>query len=644
MAAGSDAPQPPEIQSVDAIEGSNAWRVLVLLSPGDEMGLVGELGSEFARSQKGELILACLVPAGDSDREAHGRETLEKAFTRAADDEITVHHAILIPVKDNQILDPIRRLVASGSIDLILMRSDRKAAELLKKPGCDIGILRGKREQLDQEPAATLIDSILVPTTGGPNTGRAFELLLPLVDQHKITALYVAPEHLGGRERVHGYSILRQTLSASDAAEGVRRKVTMAPSVTRGIVEEAAEDYDLVVVGANENPLDRVMFGDIVAAVVRESRKPVMIFRRHRRVGSGLLGRIDWQLRRLMPHLNKEARDETYSRIRQNSRPGINFYVLIALSAAIASFGLLQNSPAVVIGAMLVAPLMSPIVGLGLSMVLGELHFLQMASRSVGRGVLLALVVSAIVGTIQIGQPLPNEVLARTAPNLLDLGVALFSGLAGAYALCYSQAAGALPGVAIAAALVPPLATVGIAAVTGNYDRSLGALLLFGTNLITIASASALTFFILGFRPTPSEKEERLIQARTVRLAVALLVINAVILGIATYGLFQENKLTADVEGAIERSLPLVAGGEARVEGIPEIGRREGNGEIIELDLVIRAPRDFSAEEGDALQAAIKRDLAARGVEFGDLALDLTVVKVNRYGPPADPETAAEDG
>src|SRR5690606_24636484 len=122
----------------------------------------------------------------------------------------------------------------------------------------------------------------------------------------------------------------------------------------------------------------------------------------------------------------------------------------------------------------------------------------------------LAILVGMLTGLTALSRPFSDEILARTQPNLYDLAIALFSGAAAAYALSFSQAAGALPGVAIAAALVPPLATVGITLVAGlaalisgqtadgweYLEDSLGALLLFTTNLIAISTAASFVFFV----------------------------------------------------------------------------------------------------------------------------------------------------
>ena len=159
--------------------------------------------------------------------------------------------------------------------------------------------------------------------------------------------------------------------------------------------------------------------------------------------------------------------------------------------APTSSLGLLLNSPAVIIGAMLVAPLMSAIVGLGLGVVEGDSHLLVAAAWATFRGMILAILIGVFLGLVIPDASATPEIMARTRPSVLDLGVALASGAAGAYALCRKNVSAGLAGVAIAAALVPPLTTVGIGVALGRGDIAGGALLLLLTNLIAIWHTTA---------------------------------------------------------------------------------------------------------------------------------------------------------
>jgi uncharacterized hydrophobic protein (TIGR00271 family) len=178
---------------------------------------------------------------------------------------------------------------------------------------------------------------------------------------------------------------------------------------------------------------------------------------------------------------------------------------MIASSAAIASIGLIMNSPAVIIGAMLIAPLMSAIIGMGLAIVQGDIRFLVSASKATLRGVSIAALAGFLVGLVNFGAEPTAEMLARSQPTLLDLLVATISGFAAAYALCRKDVSAALPGVAIAVALVPPLAAMGLFAGMNVFSGAYGALLLFLTNLAAITFAGGIVFTLLGFRPPPTK-------------------------------------------------------------------------------------------------------------------------------------------
>jgi uncharacterized hydrophobic protein (TIGR00271 family) len=212
-------------------------------------------------------------------------------------------------------------------------------------------------------------------------------------------------------------------------------------------------------------------------------------------------------LRKYVRFLTYERRQEVLDQLSASSSPNFDFFLMVILSAAIATFGLITDSTAVIIGAMLVAPLMSPILGLSLASVAGKRNMFERAVGALLRGVLLAVALAAFISWITQLLPfdilitLPNEVISRTRPTPIDLGIALAGGAAAAYALAQPQLSAALPGVAIATALMPPLCTVGIGISMQRPEIALGAFLLFLTNLVTISFAGIVVFATLGFRP-----------------------------------------------------------------------------------------------------------------------------------------------
>jgi uncharacterized hydrophobic protein (TIGR00271 family) len=177
------------------------------------------------------------------------------------------------------------------------------------------------------------------------------------------------------------------------------------------------------------------------------------------------------------------------------------FFMLILFASVIASGGLLSDSVASVIGAMIVAPLMTPIMGSVVALVIGSHSRLARSLLLVATGIALAVAVGWIMAKVMpFGwNPLQSEqILSRTSPRLLDLVVALASGGAGAYALSRSDVADALPGVAISISLVPPLNTAGILLAADEGHLARGAFLLFLTNFAAILLAGTLTFMAMG--------------------------------------------------------------------------------------------------------------------------------------------------
>jgi uncharacterized hydrophobic protein (TIGR00271 family) len=179
------------------------------------------------------------------------------------------------------------------------------------------------------------------------------------------------------------------------------------------------------------------------------------------------------------------------------------FAALMCMSVVIAVLGLIADSTAVVIGAMLVAPLMTPILGLAAAVVMGwPIRALKQGALA-AVGAAGAIVLAALASAIIPGSPdpVPAEVLARTQPNLLDLGIALAAGAAGAYSQVRRQASDAITGVAVAVALVPPLAVVGITLELGELQLATGAFFLFLANVAGITMAATITFIACGFVP-----------------------------------------------------------------------------------------------------------------------------------------------
>ena len=193
-----------------------------------------------------------------------------------------------------------------------------------------------------------------------------------------------------------------------------------------------------------------------------------------------------------------------HATLREAIRTGAKFdsaFVLMnILSAVIASYGLLENSPAVVIGAMIIAMLLGPIAGTALALVDGDTRSLAKTATSLAGGIAVVLGTGLLIGFIHSSIPITDEIAARTTPNLMDLMIALAGGAAGAYATVSSRLSVAFVGVAIATALVPPICSGSILLARGEFALSGGAYLLAFTNIVAIQVAFSVVLWLKGFR------------------------------------------------------------------------------------------------------------------------------------------------
>ncbi|MEO1058523.1 MAG: TIGR00341 family protein [Actinomycetota bacterium] len=242
---------------------------------------------------------------------------------------------------------------------------------------------------------------------------------------------------------------------------------------------------------------------------------------------------FDWFARRPKPTVD---RAELYEKLLYEG-PRVNakltrFVVLMFLSGVIASGGVLTDSTAVVIGAMLIAPLMTPLMAIAISIVMGWPNRLLRSALIALAGVLIVITIGVVlgeVGPVAIDATTNTQILSRSSPTILDLVIAIAAGAAGAYGLSRPDVSDALPGVAIAISLVPPLSVVGITVSAGAYDEAGGALVLFTTNALAIIIVGGATFIVTGLTPLRAAQanRQRVSTASAAVVALAVLVVAA---------------------------------------------------------------------------------------------------------------------
>lgn len=345
------------------------------------------------------------------------------------------------------------------------------------------------------------------------------------------TAVYVQPnvsdDSIDVGERQLSNMLSRLIGGNQDA---IQHSVIVAQSTTEAFRELNASEYHLLLMGTkNQQQMRRFFRANPVTEQGGELRIPaVAVLQRGSSLGNRIRNGAVQRLKAVVPQLSREERVHLVTRIQESSQWDFDFVLLISLATLIACLGLAENSAAVIVGAMLVAPLMTPIAGVGLGVAHANAYLTKVAFRTALRGFATAILIGLFFGCFtQLGHffgwldPLqlmvanqvegewvfdlfPSEVEGRTKPQFYDLLIALASGIAAAYAMGRPNLYSALPGVAIAAALVPPIAVSGIAFSYGEFLKSGGALLLFVTNMVTIILGASLVFSAVGIR---SQKE-----------------------------------------------------------------------------------------------------------------------------------------
>ena len=203
----------------------------------------------------------------------------------------------------------------------------------------------------------------------------------------------------------------------------------------------------------------------------------------------------------LFRHASKEQYAALFGSLREEGNISSTFVILLVIATMIATLGLFINSSSVIIGAMILAPLMQPIVSLSMGVLRQDESLTANAIKTIGIGIVLTITVAMLIAWLTPIREMTNEMTARLSPTILDMLIAIASGIAAAYVKNDDKISASLAGVAIAVALVPPLAVSGIGLGWGDGHIFFNALLLFLTNLIGIVFAGALTFLILGFAP-----------------------------------------------------------------------------------------------------------------------------------------------
>lgn len=231
---------------------------------------------------------------------------------------------------------------------------------------------------------------------------------------------------------------------------------------------------------------------------------------------------------------------------------GMNIMILI-VAIFIASLGLNTNSTAVIIGAMLISPLMGPIIGLGLAVGIHDFELMKRSFRNLAAATLFSIATATVFFLISPVNENHSELLARTSPTIYDVLIGFFGGAAGILAIGSKSKGNVIPGVAIATALMPPLCTAGYGLATWQMPYFLGALYLFFINSVFIAVATFVGVKLMNWAIKPQSNPERARKVRTIVYVIAL--ITTLPAAFLTYRMFQQNHFRQNCEQFIAREM-----------------------------------------------------------------------------------------
>lgn len=289
----------------------------------------------------------------------------------------------------------------------------------------------------------------------------------------------------------------------------------------------------------------------------------------------------------------------------QTQRRLMNFFALLLLATVIATFGLLSSSTATIIGAMIVAPLMGPIMATAAAVIMGSLTRALRAVALVAVGVACVIVLSALLGlaapNVTISFTENAELASRISPGLYALITALAAGAAGAFIVERAEIADSMGGVAIAISLVPPLCVVGIALSEAQWSAAGGAMLLFLTNFVAILFAGGLVFLISGLGRVATTKDEVQVRRRALALVIAAGILITIPLTATSYNVLRD---TTDTQRATDVVREWLGATPNRIVSV------EVHGEAVSVTVAGQTDTLQSQPLANRLAAALRRPIS----------------------------------
>jgi len=492
------------LQHVESREGKTV-EISLSEAPGEKMTPVAKQVREMIETSPGLCAAGDESAAGlnagqtnpeDKEEDAPDLLSVRLKEIRCAGPR-AVREQLLVQIRKNKL-----ELCTTARMDLNTTDGDliRERQLLLRYSPCELIFCYGLTRDTD-------FSRVVVGGANGRNAEAALRLGrdLAVAADDTVTAVRVNPNIGPDAEQVGARRLDRELRKAlGETFSNVKFKVVVDDQIHGGLRKAwEADENGIVILGASRHGIlsSQPGRGNAAKLFKGDPRPTVVIVSAGAPIANRSRALLEGAIERLVPQIDRDNRISLVDRVQSSSNWDFDFFALMLLSTVIAAIGLEQNSAAVVIGAMLVAPLMTPLLGLGLALVQGNPVLARISLRAVVMGLGVSILVGFLTGLLTPGFNEPTrEMLGRGGPGLLDIFVAFASGLAAAYASSRPGLLAALPGVAIAAALVPPIATSGLALSLGDYRLAIGALLLFVINMVTIVLATMVTFWVVGLR------------------------------------------------------------------------------------------------------------------------------------------------
>lgn len=456
------------------------------------------------------------------------RTSLEAALDQLQQSKITLLEEINGSFPDQEVTD----LIKTHAIDIVYFPVDARqnsgapemqfARKLMRNAPCDVVLFdQGSTQRI-------AVNRIIVPMDLAAS-GHVIRHIIKLGSEiGMVVPLHISSDFGADSENIAARELDLQLkeVGLTEDSSWIKPQVVMADGFDQGLLNTIQANDVVALGGASIDLIHDLRMQLLRIRPQIADAVPIMVYRSSGLAAKTKIGRLARRIKAAMPELTLADRISLFDRIQGGSRLTSDFIAMISLSVLIASFGLMADNSSVVIGAMLVAPFMTPLIGIGLGLAQGNLALMKRSAIATGAGVMVGLILSFIIGICVPLDELPLEILARGDPDIVDLAIAFVSGMAAAYAVSRESVAESIVGVAIAAALVPPLSCIGIMFADGYFLEAEGAIILLTTNLAAIALGAAFVFRRLGVPGTrtghPAYARIRWISMSLITLLLAL--------------------------------------------------------------------------------------------------------------------------